>query len=38
MLALERSCPTKPAAWKVVPEVSFLRSSSSTLVMPMRPR
>ena len=30
MLALVRSWPTRPAAWKVEPEVSCLRSSSTT--------
>lgn len=34
MLALVRSWPTKPAAWKVLPEVSLCFSSSTVSVQP----
>jgi len=34
-LRVARNCPTSPAACQVVPEVSLLRSSSTTSVMPI---
>ena len=37
-LALVRSCPTSPAACQVEPEVSRLRSSSTTSFQPARAR